>query len=75
MMMIEGLETQVTLFPYTKSMLGDTHGYVAETSEKVTVMTVKDFEDSLVQVFLPNGGSVIVKAEQMIKAIQKCIKQ
>ena len=73
--MIEGLETQVTLFPYTKSMLGDTHGYAPETSEKVTVMTVKDFEDSLVQVFLPNGGSVIVKAEQMITAIQKCIKQ
>lgn len=71
----EGLETQVFLFPYKKSPLGDTHGYVPDTSANVEVATVHEYEDTLVRIFLPNKEAVIVKADQMITAIEKCVKQ
>lgn len=71
-MLKEGIETKVWLLPYEKSSI-DENTLVQTSGEALTITSVKNYEDLLVKVILPDGESVIVKADQLITAVKKCV--
>ena len=69
----EGLKTTVTFLPYVQSTL-DSFGYLQSSGKPMTVRSVEGDEDMLVEVILPTGESVIARADQLITAVQKCVR-
>ncbi len=68
----DGMETKVCVLPYVESSI-DKGAYIQATEKPLAVSSVRNYEDTLVEVVLPGGAKVIAKAEQLITAIQKCI--
>ena len=69
----EGIKTCVSVMPYEKSEL-DNFGYVQSCSKQYFVKSVEGNEGTLVEIVLPKGESIICKADQIITAVQKCVR-
>lgn len=68
-----GIETKVWMLPYEESSI-DKNMFVQVCGKAVIVTSVKGYEDKLVQLTLPeNNLEVVVKADQLITAIRKCV--
>ena len=68
----DGMETKVWILPYEKSSIDET--MLLQTTDKtVIIQSVENYEDSLVEIVLPNGNTVVVNAEHVINAIKKCV--
>ena len=68
----DGIETKVWILPYEKSSIDET--MLLQTTDKtVIIQSVENYEDSLVEIVLPNGNTVVVNAEHVINAIKKCV--
>ena len=68
----DGMETKVWILPYEKSSIDETM-LIQATIKTVIIQSVENYEDSLVEIVLPNGNTVVVNAEHVITAIRKCI--
>lgn len=69
----DGMETKVWILPYEVSSI-DKNMFVQKSGgEPILVKSVPSYEDSLVEICFPNGSSAVVKAEQVITAIRKCV--
>ena len=69
----EGMTTFVSAPAYEKSVI-DNVGYVQSFSNIYHVKSVEGHEDTLVEIVLPNGvASMVVRADQIITAVQKCV--
>lgn len=77
----DGMETKVWILPYEKSSIDETMlvqatdetMLVQATNKTVIIQSVEKYEDSLIEIVLPNGNTVVVNAEQIITAIRKCV--
>ena len=67
-----GMTTKIWIVPYKVSSI-DKNTYIQSTGESLEIMSVPCYEDSLVRIILPQGDEVIVKANQIITAVRKCI--
>ena len=68
-----GIETKVWMLPYEESSI-DTNVFVQAFGKALMVTSVKGNEDNLVRLILPEDNTeVVVKASQLITAIQKCV--
>ena len=67
------LKTEVTGFTYEKSSIHDSE-YLPSSAKLFRVKSVTDNECHLVEIVLPTGESMVVKADQIITAIQKCVR-
>lgn len=68
----DGIETKVWILPYEKSSIDETM-LIQATGKTVIIQSVENYEDSLVEIVLPNGNTVVVNAEHVINAIKKCV--
>lgn len=68
----DGMETKVWILPYEKSSIDETM-LIQATDKTVIIQSVENYEDSLVEIVLPNGNTVVVNAEHVINAIKKCV--
>lgn len=68
--MTDWIETKVWLIPYKKGDLVEIY-HQEPGLEKILVSSVD--AENLVSISVPGGSSVIVKASQLITAIQKCV--
>ena len=68
----DGMETKVWILPYEVSSI-DKNAFIQKAGEPILVKSVPGYENSLIEICLPNGSSAVVKAEQVITAIQKCV--
>ena len=69
----EGIKTVASFAPYKKSDI-DSFGYIQSCSEQCFVKSVEGNEETLVEIVLPTGESMIVRADQIITATQKCVR-
>lgn len=68
-----GVETKVWILPFEESSI-DKNMFVQVFGKAVIVTSVKGYEDKLVRLTLPeNNLEVVVKADQLITAIRKCV--
>ena len=67
------IKTKVWLLPYEKSSI-DENAYIPTSTKSITVSSVKNYEDRLVEITSPGGQTVVANAAQLITAIQKCIR-
>lgn len=68
----EGMETMVWILPYEKTSIDSTM-FVQKTGEPMLIRSVPGYEETLVKIALPDGSCVVVKADQIITAIRKCV--
>ena len=68
----DGMETKVWILPYEKSSIDETM-FVRATDKTVIIQSVENHGDSLIEIVLSNGNTVVVNAEQIITAIRKCV--
>lgn len=68
----EGIEIRVSVLPYEESTI-DKGAYLQTCKEPIEIMSVKNYESSLVEIIFPHGEKVIANAGQLITAIQKCV--
>lgn len=68
----DGVETTVWILPYEKSSI-DKNMYVQKTGEPILIKSVPSYEESLIEITLPDGSWTVAKAEQIITAIKKCV--
>ena len=68
----DGMETKVWILPYEKSSIDETM-LIQATDKTVIIQSVENYEDSLVEIVLPKGNTVVVNAEHVINAIKKCV--
>ena len=68
----DGMETKVWILPYEVSSI-DKNMFVQKAGEPILVKSVPSYEDSLVEICFSNGSSTVVKAEQVMAAIRKCV--
>ena len=66
------METKVWILPYEVSSIDKTM-FVQKTGEPMLVKSVPDYEESLVEIALPDGSCVVTKAEYIITAVKKCV--
>ena len=69
----EGIKTVVSVAPYKKSDI-DSFGYIQSCSEQYFVKSVEGNEETLVEIILPTKESMIVRADQIITAVRKCVE-
>lgn len=69
----EGIKTCVSVMPYKKSDI-DSFGYIQSYGEQYFVKSVEGNEETLVEIVLPKGESMICRADQIITAVQKCVR-
>ena len=69
----EGIKTVASFAPYEKSDL-DSFGYFQSCTEQCFVKSVEGHEETLVEIVLPKGESMICRADQIITAVQKCVR-
>ena len=68
----EGMETKVWILPYEVSSIDKTM-FVQKAGEPMLIKSVPGYEESLVEIALPDGSCVVAKAEQIITAVKKCV--
>ena len=68
----EGMETKVWILPYEVSSIDKTM-FVQKTGDPMLIKSVPNYEESLVEIVLQNGSCVVVKADQIITAVKKCV--
>jgi len=68
----DGMETKVLILPYEVSSI-DKNIFVQKAGEPILVKSVPGYEETLVEICFPNDSSAVVKAEQIMTAIRKCI--
>jgi hypothetical protein len=68
----EGMGTKVWIFPYEVSSIDKTM-FVQKTGDPMYIKSVPGYEESLVEIALPDGSSVVAKADQIITAVKKCV--
>ena len=68
----EGMETKVWILPYEVSSIDKTM-YVQKTGGPMLIKSVPDYEESLVEIVLPDGSCAVAKADQIITAVKKCV--
>ena len=68
----DGIETKVTVIPYTEPA-SQSGQYLQTPTIPIEVTSVKDYEERLVRITLPDGESAVVSSDQMITAIRKCV--
>ena len=66
------METKVWILPYEVSSIDKTM-FVQKTGEPLLIKSVPGYEETLVEIALPDGSWVVAKAEQIITAIKKCV--
>lgn len=66
------METKVWILPYEVSSIDKTM-FVQKTGEPMLVKSVPGYEESLVEIALPDGSCVVTKADQIITAVKKCV--
>lgn len=71
-MALKGIETRVLVLPYEESSI-DKGTYLQTCREPIEIISVKNYENSLVEIIFPHGEKVIANAGQLITAIQKCV--
>lgn len=70
----EGMKTEVSVLPYEKSDV-DSFGHIQSfRGNPFYVKSVEGNEELLVEIVLPGGESMIARADQLITAVQKCIR-
>ena len=69
----EGMKTWVGVMPYKKSDI-DSFGYIQSCGEQYFAKSVEGNEETLVEIVLPKGESMICRADQIITAVQKCVR-
>ena len=70
----DGIETKVKVIPYTESSIQNGEFLQTPTATvPIEITSVKNYEERLVRITLPDGGSAVVSSDQMITAIQKCV--
>ena len=67
-----GIETKVWILPYVRSSVDETM-YVQSVEKAIVVTTVPDYEDKLIRLEFPDCTTVVLKADQLITAIKKCV--
>ena len=67
-----GIETKVWIFPYEKSSI-DKNMYVQSMEKEIVVTSVPNYEEKLIRLELPDCTTVVLKADQLITAIKKCV--
>ena len=72
MIVRKGIETRVLVLPYEESTI-DKGAYLQTCREPIEINSVKNYENSLVEIIFPHGEYVIANAGQLITAIQKCV--
>lgn len=69
----DGIETKVWILPYERSSI-DASMYVQKVQqEPILIKSVPGYEDSLIEITLPDGSCAVAKAEQIITAVKKCV--
>ena len=68
----DGMETKVWILPYEVSSI-DKNMFVQKASEPILIKSVPGYEDSLIKICLPNGSTAVMKADQIITAVRKCV--
>ena len=68
----DGMETKVWILPYEVSSIDKTM-FVQKTGEPLLIKSVPGYEETLVEIALPDGSCVVAKAEQIITAVKKCV--
>lgn len=68
----EGMETKVRILPYDVSSIDKTM-FVQKTGEPMLIKSVPGYEETLVEISLPDGSCAVAKAEQIITAVKKCV--
>ena len=69
----EGMtETKVCIFPYEVSSI-DKNMFVQKKEKSILIKSVPGYEESLIEITLPDGSCVVAKADQIITAVKKCI--
>lgn len=68
----DGIETKVKIIPYTESSINKGQ-YLQTNTTPIEIESVKDYEERLVRITLPDGGTVVVSSDQIIAAVQKCV--
>ena len=66
------MEIKVWILPYEVSSIDKTM-FVQKTGEPMLVKSVPGYEESLVEIALPDGSCVVAKAEHIITAVKKCV--
>lgn len=70
----EGMKTEVSVLPYERSSI-DSFGYIQSFERNpFLVKSVEGNEEHLVEIVLPSGESMIARADQLITAVQKCVR-
>jgi len=67
-----GIETKVWILPYEKSSI-DKNMYVQSMEKAIVVTSVPNYEEKLIRLELPDCTTVVLKADQLITAIKKCV--
>lgn len=69
----DGMETKVWILPYERSSI-DKNMYVQKAQqEPIFIKSVPGYEESLIEITLPDGSCAVAKAEQIITAVKKCV--
>lgn len=70
----EGMKTEVSVLPYKRSSI-DSFGCIQSFGgNPFLVKSVEGNEEHLVEIVLPSGESIIARADQLITAVQKCVR-
>ena len=67
-----GIETKVWILPYVESSI-DKNMFVQSTEKAIVVTSVPDYEEKLIRIELPDCSVAVLKADQLITAIRKCV--
>lgn len=67
-----GMETKVWILPYKRSSVY-ANMYIQSTEKAIVVTSVPDYEEKLICIELPDCSAVVLKADQLITAIKKCV--
>lgn len=67
-----GIETKVWILPYEKSSI-DKNMYVQSMEKAIVVTSVPNYEEKLIRLELPDCTTIVLKADQLITAIKKCV--
>ena len=67
-----GMDTKVWILPYEVSSTNKDR-FLRKAEEPILVKSVPGYEDWLVEICFPNGSSAVIKAEQVMTAIRKCV--
>ena len=67
----DGMETKVWILPYVENSIHK-GSYIQVAKDPIAIMSVRNNENTLVEIELSDGHKVVAKAEQLITAIHKC---